>query len=80
MAISGKVIASSPDRTMNSDGTRWQTSHICEMLPDASFTPTMFGTAASRAMVSGSMLTPVRPGTLYRTIGSGVLAAMARKC
>ena len=42
------------------------------MLPDASFTPTMFGIAASFTSVAGSTLQPVRPGTLYTTIGSGV--------
>ena len=63
-AISGSVIASSPDSTMKSAGTARQTSHICVMLPDASLTPTMFGIAASRASVDGSMFTPVRPGTL----------------
>ena len=63
-AISGSVIASSPESTMKSAGTAWQTSHIWLMLPDASLTPTMFGMAARRASVAGSMLQPVRPGTL----------------
>ena len=42
-AISGNAIASSPDNTRKSAGTARQTSHICCMFPDASFTPTMFG-------------------------------------
>ena len=79
-AINGSVRASSPDSTTNSGGTASQTSHICVMFPDASFTPTTFGIAASRTSVFTSMLTPVRPGTLYSTMGSGVLSAMARKC
>jgi hypothetical protein len=49
---------------MKSVGTTRQTSHIWVMLPDASFTPTMFGIAARRASVVGSTFTPVRPGTL----------------
>ena len=76
-AINGSVIASSPDSTMKSAGTARQISHICWMLPDASFTPTMFGMAASRTSVRTSMFTPVRPGTLYTMIGSDVLSAMA---
>ncbi len=34
------------------------------MFPLASFTPAIFGTAASRATVDGSRLVLVRPGTL----------------
>ena len=63
-AISGSVSASSPDSTMKSDGTARQISHICVTLPDASFTPTMFGISARRTSVAGSTLHPVRPGTL----------------
>ncbi len=42
----------------------------CSRLPDASFTPTTFGT--SRAIcnvVAEVMFTPVRPGTLYMMNG-----------
>jgi hypothetical protein len=63
-AISGSVSASSPDSTRNSGGTALATSHICVMFPDASLTPTMFGTSAMRASVATSTFTPVRPGTL----------------
>ena len=63
---------------MKSDGTRRQTSQICPMFPDASFTPMTFGIDASRTSVVGSMFTPVRLGTLYRMIGSGVESAIAR--
>ena len=63
-AISGNAIASSPDSTRKSAGTARQTSHICCMFPDASFTPTMFGIAARRTSVATSTFTPVRPGTL----------------
>jgi hypothetical protein len=62
--ITGSASASSPLSTMKSAGTRTQTSQICDMLPDASFTATMFGIAARRASVAGSTLQPVRPGTL----------------
>ena len=75
--ISGSVSASSPERTRKLSGTLRQTSTICVTLPDASFTPTMFGICASRASVAISTFTPVRPGTLYTTIGSAVLSAIA---
>ena len=40
------------------------------MFPDASFTPTTFGTSeAICSVVAAVMFTPVRPGTLYITIG-----------
>jgi hypothetical protein len=35
---------------------------------------------ARRASVAASMLQPVRPGTLYNTIGSEVASAIAEKC
>ena len=44
--ITGSVSASSPDSTRKSSGTARQISHICVTLPDASFTPTMFGDRA----------------------------------
>ena len=77
-AISGNVNASSPDSTTKCLGTTRQISAICVMLPDASLTPTMFLSAERRNTVAGSMLQPVRPGTLYRMIGSEVLSAIAR--
>ena len=52
-----------------SSGTCCITLAICEILPDASFTPTMFSICGSRASVAGSTLTPVRPCTLYTMIG-----------
>ena len=64
IAISGNVIASSPERTMKSSGSSWQISVIWLMLPEASFTPMMFGSVAMRASVFGSTFTPARPGTL----------------
>ena len=51
IAISGNVIASSPESTRKSAGTALQTSHICVMFPDASFTPTILGIVASLARV-----------------------------
>ena len=62
--ITGSVMASSPEKTRKCSGTALQISAICAMLPLASFTPMILGTSASRANVPGSMLAPVRPGTL----------------
>jgi hypothetical protein len=76
-AIAGSVIASSPDRTMKPGGAARQTSQIWVMLPEASFTPTTFGRVARRERVAGSTLQPVRPGTLYTTMGSGVASPIA---
>jgi hypothetical protein len=45
-----------------------------------SLTPTMLGISARRAMVSAEIVTPVRPGMLYRTSGNFVLSAIAAKC
>jgi hypothetical protein len=64
IAISGSVSPSSPESTRKSSGTARQISHICGTLPEASFTPAMFGICASRASVATSTFTPVRPGTL----------------
>ena len=49
---------------MKPSGTACTTSQICVMLPDASFTAITCGIVARRASVAGSMLQPVRPGTL----------------
>ena len=52
-------------------------SAICDMLPEASFTPTMLSIAASRFRVAGSRFTPVRVelsgdgGRTYPIIRSG---------
>src|SRR5262245_27720100 len=62
--ISGSVIASSPDSTMKLAGTPLTTSQICEMFPEASLTPTMFGISVRRSNVRVSMLVPVRPWML----------------
>ena len=64
MAMSGTVSASSPDSTRKSAGTARTMSAICDMLPAASFTPTIVGIVASVASVDASTLQPVRPGTL----------------
>ncbi len=64
IAISGSVMASSPESTMNSGGTARTISHICVMLPEASLTATTCGIVARRASVAASTLQPVRPGTL----------------
>src|SRR3989442_4299014 len=74
-AISGNASASSPERTMKSSRTAAHISPICVMLPDASFTATMFFSSAMRSRVWASTFAPVRPGTLYTTMGSEVLSA-----
>ena len=49
--------------------------------PVASFTATIVGHfSASRAIVSGRMFDPVRPGMLYSTIGMLAASATAEKC
>ena len=55
---------------------------ICSMFPDASFTPTMFGTSrAICSVVAAAMFTPVRPGTLYMIIGNPArLFSIASAC
>ena len=76
-AITGMVTASSPESTVKPDGTSFRMVATCPMLPEASFTPTMFSMAARRAMVAGSTFTPVRPCTLYTTMGRRIAEAMA---
>ncbi len=74
---SGKVKKSSPDTTMKSGPQTVMMSCICCREPAASLTPTMFlHSFASRAMVAGSMFTPVRLGMLYMMMGMGTLSAM----
>ena len=63
-AMAGRVMASSPERTMKPDGTVRQTSLIWLMFPDASLTAATFGIEARRTSVGGMTLHPVRPGTL----------------
>src|SRR3954447_18285956 len=75
--ITGSVSASSPDSTRNRGGTARHNSNICVTLPDASLTPVMFAIAVRRTTVLTSTLQPVRPGTLYATIGSGTAFAIA---
>ena len=55
-----------------------QMVHIWDKSPDASLTPTMLSTDASRSSVAGSTLHPVRPGTLYTMIGRSTASAMVR--
>ncbi len=68
---------SSPHSTAKLYGTCCTTCAIWLMLPEASFTPTMYSISASRFSVAGSTFTPVRPCTLYTMIGSGTADAMA---
>ena len=63
-AITGRVTASSPESTAKLGGMAWKIAAICEMFPEASFTPTTVSISARRARVAGSTFTAVRPGTL----------------
>ena len=57
------------------------TSSNWVIFPLASLTATIFSKSrAKRNVVSALMLTPVRPGTLYNTTGTGEASAMALKC
>ena len=48
------------------------------MLPDASLIAiTFLKSRAIRNVVAAVMLTPVRPGTLYNTMGNSVASAIA---
>ena len=67
MASSGSVRLSSPLSTV-----RFVRARICEAWssePVASLTIAMLGNSAMRAIVSGSIFLPVRPGMLYTQIG-----------
>ena len=65
VAIMWKVMASSPDKTSKSAGLFFIISSTCSMEPDASFIATILSQSlASRHVVSGLRLMPVRPGTL----------------
>ena len=48
--------------------------------PVASLMPMMVGSSADRATSSGSMLRPVRPGTLYMMMGRLEASDMALWC
>ena len=72
------AMASSPLSTSKPSGIVAQICAICAMFPLASFTPTMLSICASRSSVAGSMLTPVRPITLYSMTGSRMAEAIAR--
>ena len=80
VASVGSVNMSSPARIAKLSGTPSERiSATRGAAPLASFTPTMPGTLAQRAMVSGSMSTLVREGTLYMTTGSPPCLATASK-
>ena len=80
LASVGSVNMSSPARMEKSAGTPSERiSATRTTLPLASLTATMPGTFAQRAMVSGSMSTDVREGTLYITTGSPPWRATASK-
>ncbi len=64
MAISGRVSESSPDTIASLSPHRDATSEALSSEPVASFTATIIGCCASRAVVCGDRATPVRPGML----------------
>ena len=78
MLMSGNVSESSPDRMVTS-----HSAAICDAWssdPVASLTATICGQASAiRAIVSGRMLEPVRPGMLYRQMGRSTASATAAK-
>ena len=74
----GKVIPSSPEITLKFSGLFLIISSICVILPDASLiATTLLKSRAIRNVVSAVIFTPVRPGTLYNTMGSSVASAIA---
>ena len=81
LAIIGNVSASSPLITSKCLGLFFMISSTCSKLPAASFIATTFRkSVAILTVVSAFMFTPVRPGTLYNTMGRGLTSAMALKC
>ena len=76
-----RMSVSRPFSTLNvSRGVCRMISMVFCKSPDESLMPTMFGTSASFATVSGSMLSPPHvAGLLYSTTGSDVLSATRRK-
>jgi len=52
----GMVWSSLPDRMEKPSGTRWASSAICEMSPQASLMPMIFGSDASLATVAGKQI------------------------
>ena len=73
----GNVNASSPEITLKPAGLQRNISITCAILPDASLIAMMLGhSSASCRVVSASILHDVRPGTLYRTMGTGDTSAM----
>src|SRR5881392_3338334 len=62
-AISGMVVASSPDKTLKFFGLPARISITCEKFPDASFVATMLSNfAASLSVVAAEMFDDVLPG------------------
>ena len=61
-------------------GARRMRSVLRSMFALASLMPMMPGTCARRSTVSVCRSATVRPGTLYRIIGSSTLSAILLKC
>ena len=59
-----RAVESSPEYSAKSGSSSATSSRTRSRSGLASFSPTMFGTSASRATVAGSRSTAVRPGTL----------------
>ena len=78
-AHSAIMVTSSPDSTVK-PGAACRICCARPIEPVASLMATMPGSRASAATVAGRRSTPVRPGTLYSTIGRSTASAMARKC
>ena len=69
---------SSPEYKSILPSVKYISLDACARLPVASLIPTMFSTVLkSVAAVSGIILQPVRPGTLYMIIGSFTASAIS---
>src|SRR6185436_2619982 len=79
MAMSGRVMLSSPDSTVKVGPQAAMTWLIWSRLPEASLTPTMlWQSQARRAIVAVSTLTAVRLWMLYVMMGIVTASATAR--
>ena len=78
IAISGTTIPSSPEYRSILPSVRYINCDACATLPVASLIATTFSTSLKIfAAVSGRILHPVLPGTLYMMIGNFVHSAIS---
>mmetsp|Transcript_23617 Transcript_23617/g.48305 ORF Transcript_23617/g.48305 Transcript_23617/m.48305 type:complete len:305 (+) Transcript_23617:212-1126(+) len=76
-----RAMESSPEYSRNSSPQMARMGPTRELSPVASFSPAIFGCLDSATVASTDRSTPVRPGTLYSTMGMfGQASAMAVKC